>query len=61
MSVENEKETSSSKSPDAARRKRPYAAPRLTEYGSVAKLTQGTLTVQNDGPAGNTWKRASCL
>lgn len=41
--------------------KRQYAAPRLTEYGSVAKLTQGTLTLQNDSPAGTSWKRASCL
>ena len=27
---------------------RPYAKPRLIEYGSVAKLTQGTLTRQAD-------------
>ena len=41
--------------------KRQYSTPRLTEYGSVAKLTQGTLTVQNDSPAGTSWKRAPCL
>lgn len=39
--------------PDAhsARRKRLYAKPRLIEYGSVAKLTQGTRTKQADTPA----------
>jgi hypothetical protein len=39
-------------------RKRPYAAPRLTEYGSVAKLTQGGGSLQGDG--GSTFKR-TCL
>ena len=37
--------------PDAAQPKRPYAKPKLTEYGSVAKLTQGTRTRQADTPA----------
>ncbi len=33
--------------------KKPYATPRLIEYGSIAKLTQGTLTVGADsGPQG---------
>jgi hypothetical protein len=41
-------------------RKRPYTAPRLTEYGSVAKLTQGTRTTQQDSPAGTSWKMG-CL
>jgi len=41
--------------------KRQYSTPRLTEYGSVAKLTQGTLTVQNDSPAGTSWKKSPCL
>jgi hypothetical protein len=41
------------------RRKRPYAAPRLTEYGSVAKLTQGGGSRLSDG--GTTEKRATCL
>jgi len=58
MSVD-EKSDSHKREGDAAR-KRPYAAPRLTEYGSVAKLTQGTLTNQNDSPAGTSWRRA-CL
>jgi len=39
-------------------RKRPYAAPRLTEYGSVAKLTQGGGSLQADG--GSTFKMV-CL
>ena len=45
----------------AAPRKRPYAPPRLTEYGSVAKLTQGTRTNQQDSPGASTFKRAACL
>jgi hypothetical protein len=39
-------------------RKRPYATPRLTEYGSVAKLTQGMGSLQADG--GSTFRR-TCL
>lgn len=46
---------------EPARGKRPYASPRLTEYGSVAKLTQGTRTNQQDGPGASTFKRAACL
>ena len=38
--------------------KRPYATPRLTEYGSVAKLTQGGGSLQADG--GSTFRR-TCL
>ena len=37
--------------PDASQQKRPYAQPKLIEYGSVAKLTQGTRTKQADTPA----------
>jgi hypothetical protein len=37
---------------DARRARRPYVAPKLVEYGSVAKLTQGNGTVRNgDGGA----------
>jgi hypothetical protein len=43
-----------------ARGKRPYRAPALVEYGSVAKLTKGTKSVNADGP-GNTMKRKVCL
>ena len=39
-------------------RKRPYATPRLTEYESVAKLTQGGGSLQADG--GSTFRR-TCL
>ena len=35
----------------SAQTKRAYAKPRLIEYGSVAKLTQGTMTKQADTPA----------
>jgi hypothetical protein len=31
-----------------APRRRPYHTPNITEYGSVSKMTQGSLTVQND-------------
>jgi len=58
MSVE--KKTGTTQTKPGAGRKRRYETPRLTEYGSVAKLTQGTLTNQNDSPAGTSWKRA-CL
>jgi hypothetical protein len=43
---------------DPQARKRPYATPRLIEYGSVAKLTQGGGSLQADG--GSTFKR-TCL
>jgi hypothetical protein len=33
----------------AGRAKKPYRAPRLTEYGSVAKLTQSTAGSGADG------------
>jgi hypothetical protein len=36
----------------ATERRRPYRSPALTCYGSVAKLTQGTRTVNNDGAMG---------
>jgi len=58
MSVD--KKSESQKPKTDVTRKRPYTSPRLTEYGSVAKLTQGTLTTQNDSPAGTSWRRA-CL
>ena len=59
MSLDNRTE----KTPDGkvAPGKRPYAAPRLTEYGSVAKLTQGTRSVQQDGPGTTAFKKDSCL
>lgn len=39
--------------------KRPYHQPALTEYGSVTKLTQGSLTLQADGASGGF--RMNCL
>jgi hypothetical protein len=39
--------------------RRPYARPRLLEYGSVSKLTQGTNTKQSDAPSAG-WKK-NCL
>ena len=41
------------------RGKRPYATPTLTEYGSVAKLTQSGAGTTNDG-SGRKLKR-TCL
>lgn len=35
-----------------ARARKPYASPKLVEYGTIAKLTQGALTVGNDGGVG---------
>lgn len=32
--------------------RRAYRRPTLTEYGSVAKLTQGTRTTQGESPGG---------
>jgi hypothetical protein len=34
-----------------AQTKRAYAKPQLIEYGSIAKLTHGTMTKQADTPA----------
>ena len=41
------------KQADAKANRKPYAQPRLVEYGSVAKLTQnnGATTVDGQGPA----------
>lgn len=39
--------------------RRPYVAPVLVEYGTIAKLTQGSKTRSNDGV--NTKKLRSCL
>ena len=44
----------------ADRTKRPYSRPTLIEYGSVAKLTQGTLTRQSDAPTAG-FKMSNCL
>ena len=41
-----------STNPDGSKRRQAYQRPSLTEYGSVAKLTQGTLTTQSDGKTG---------
>ena len=37
---------------EAGKKRRPYRSPTLTCYGSVAKLTQGTNTINNDGAMG---------
>lgn len=45
--------------PKKWRDKKPYETPRLIEYGSIAKLTQGAATVGNDGGAG--FMNTQCL
>lgn len=52
--------TKTSREPDLAKR-RPYEPPALVEYGSVAKLTQGTLSRSNDGPGGGFRMMMNCL
>jgi hypothetical protein len=44
--------------PSATRR--PYQSPVLVEYGSVAKLTRGSLSLNSDSIPGNR-KSPSCL
>jgi hypothetical protein len=39
--------------------KKPYVSPVLVEYGTIAKLTQGTKTKNADGK--NSKLKASCL
>jgi hypothetical protein len=46
--------------PHAPSGKLPYDPPLLVAYGSVAKLTQGTLTWGWDGPMGGK-RRMACL
>ena len=41
--------------------KKPYTAPVLVEYGTIAKLTQGTLTVNFDSGFGNSRRSMMCL
>ena len=38
---------------------KPYEPPRLIEYGSITKLTQGSATVGSDAAAG--FKNMACL
>jgi hypothetical protein len=42
----------SARRPDQPRAPRPYRTPTLTEYGSVAKLTQGTASRLGDQGGG---------
>jgi hypothetical protein len=44
--------------PKKRRDKKPYTTPQLTEYGTIAKLTQGSATVGNDATNG---KNPQCL
>ena len=59
--MKDEKKTASPSDGDLASPdgRRPYRKPQLTEYGSIAKLTQGTATRQSDGRGGGFKRR--CL
>ena len=57
----NEKMRPEDRTPRPATDKRRYAAPQLTEFGSVAKLTQGSRSVQADFAGATTFKMNSCL
>ena len=57
----SERQPTPERATGAPRGKRPYRRPRLTEYGSVAKLTQGSRSVQADFCGATTFKKASCL
>jgi hypothetical protein len=41
--------------------RRAYSRPKLIEYGSVAKLTKGTLTRQGDAPTAGFRMSQPCL
>ena len=43
--------------PPAPRKRKPYAAPKLEDYGSVNRLTQAKGGVKNDGGFGNPMTR----
>ncbi len=45
----------------AQKPRRPYRCPALIEYGSVAKLTQGSLTFWSDGAMGGFRFMMFCL
>ena len=54
----NHSEASPVQKPQPSSAKKSYAAPSLVEYGSIAKLTQGSATNGADGGAG---KKNPCL
>lgn len=49
-----------SDAPPRVPRRRSYTSPRLIEYGSVAKLTRGSKSVNSDFPQAG-FKMNSCL
>ena len=48
-------------SPPARSERKPYQSPALIEYGSVAKLTQGTLSMNADFFGGGFRRMSMCL
>jgi hypothetical protein len=57
--MSEQKQVERVQSPRQGDAKRPYRTPVLTEYGSVAKLTQGSLTNRSDSTGGGFIK--ACL
>jgi hypothetical protein len=51
----------SARGDEGPRRKRPYRSPALVEYGSVAKLTRGTKSINADGGLNTMKQKAGCL
>jgi hypothetical protein len=45
--METNKDANKTEVDRTAQPKRPYVAPRLTEYGSISRLTQGTGATSN--------------
>ena len=58
--TERDRRAGDAGNPGVAAGRRPYTKPTLTEYGSIAKLTQGTRTNQSDAGGGGGFKM-TCL
>lgn len=57
--AEDNQDPTTEREPEAERaERRPYTRPELIEYGSVAKLTQGTRTRQADNPGAGFRRRS---
>ena len=61
MKSKNSSPTDADSSGDKLVPRKPYQSPELVEYGSVAKLTQGTLSTSNDFKGGGFKSNFPCL
>ena len=59
--MEKHKPTGHVLTPESHKKAPPYHAPTLTTYGSVAKLTQGTLSMNADFCGGGFRMNQMCL